>query len=114
MDLTKKQTQKLIKACVQNDRSAQEALYKLYYADMMQVCLSYLADEELAREAFNVGFLKVFESIQNFDAEKGELGGWIRKIMIYSSIDLCRKELKFTSLTISEQDHEDDFFIQAS
>ena len=51
MDLTKKQTQKLVKASIQNDRGAQEVLYKLYYADMMRVCGSYLADEELAREA---------------------------------------------------------------
>ena len=113
MDLTKKQTQKLIKACVQNDRSAQEALYKLYYGDMMQVCLSYLADEELAREAFNVGFLKVFESIQNFDAEKGELGGWIRKIMIYSSIDLYRSELKFGNLTDNQPEQETEFILPA-
>jgi RNA polymerase sigma-70 factor (ECF subfamily) len=111
MDLTKKQTQKLIKACVQNDRSAQEALYKLYYADMMQVCLSYLADEELAREAFNAGFLKVFESIKNFDIEKGELGGWIRKIMIYSSIDLYRSELKFGNLTDNQPEQETEFIL---
>ena len=109
MDLTKKQTQKLVSACIQNDRGAQEALYKLYYADMMRVCLSYLADEELAREAFNTGFLKVFESIQNFDAEKGELGGWIRKIMIYSSIDLYRAELKFGTLTDDLAEQETEF-----
>ncbi|MCR8557762.1 sigma-70 family RNA polymerase sigma factor [Mucilaginibacter sp. BJC16-A38] len=109
MKLTKRQTQKLVKACTQNDRSAQEALYKLYYADMLRVCLSYLADEELAREAFNTGFLKVFESIQNFDGEKGELGGWIRRIMICSSIDLYRAELKFGSLTVSFPEHETEF-----
>ena len=57
MNLTKKQTAQLVKACINNDRSAQEALYKLYYADMMRVCATYLADKELAREAFNTGFL---------------------------------------------------------
>ena len=107
--MTKKQTQKLVKACVQNDRSAQEELYKLYYADMMRVCLSYLPDEELAREAFNAAFLKVFGSIQNFDAEKGELGGWIRKIMIHSSIDLYRAELKFSNLTDTITGQETEF-----
>jgi RNA polymerase sigma factor (sigma-70 family) len=52
----------------------------------------------------------VFQSIKNFDVEKGELGGWIRKIMIYSAIDLCRKELKFATLTLHDQD-SDDFFV---
>jgi RNA polymerase sigma factor (sigma-70 family) len=114
MNLPKHQTRELVNGCINNNRAAQEALYKLFYADMLRVCHSYLPDKELAKEAFNSGFLKVFNSIKNFDTDKGELGGWIRKIMIYSSIDLCRKELKFTSLTLVDQDQEDDFFVPAS
>ncbi len=113
MNLTKKQTEKLVTACINNDRKAQEALYKLYYADMLRVCSSYLPDKELAKEAFNAGFLKVFESIPNFDPGKGELGGWMRKIMIYTSIDLSRKELKFNNIT-SAVDEEDEAFISPS
>jgi RNA polymerase sigma-70 factor (ECF subfamily) len=109
MNLTKKQAEKLVKACIHNDRSAQEALYRLYYADMLRVCTNYLADKELAREAFNTGFLRVFESIKNFDAEKGELGSWIRKIMIFSAIDLYRAELKFSSQTVSLPERETEF-----
>jgi RNA polymerase sigma factor (sigma-70 family) len=110
MNLSKHQTGQLVKGCINNERTAQEALYKLFYADMLRVCHSYLRDKELAKEAFNSGFLKVFQSIKNFDVEKGELGGWIRKIMIYSAIDLCRKELKFATLTLHDQD-SDDFFV---
>src|ERR1700733_12076914 len=113
MNLSKKQAEKLVKGCINNERVAQEALYKLFHADMLRVCYSYLPDKELAKEAFNTGFLKVFQSIQNFDIEKGELGGWIRKIMIYTTIDLCRKELKFTSQTMAAAD-EDDYFIAPS
>jgi RNA polymerase sigma factor (sigma-70 family) len=110
MNLTKAQAEKLVKGCINNDRTAQEALYKLFYGEMLRVCYTYLADEALAKEAFNTGFLKVFQSINNFNAEKGELGGWIRKIMIYTAIDLCRKELKFTALISPVQD-DDDYFI---
>jgi len=110
MNLSKKQADKLIKGCVNNDRKAQEALYKLFYADMLRVCLSYLPNKEQAKEAFNLGFLKVFQSIQNYEPEKGELGGWIRKIMIYTSIDICRSELKFTHVMYSGNDGE-EFFI---
>lgn len=113
MNLSKHQTGQLVKGCINNDRTAQEALYKLFYADMLRVCHSYLPDKELAKEAFNSGFLKVFQSIKNFDVEKGELGGWIRKIMIYTAIDLCRKELKFATMTLHDQD-DDDFFISPS
>lgn len=110
MNLSKKQAQELIKRCIDNDRTGQEALYKLFHAEMLRVCYSYLPDKELAKEAFNTGFLKVFQSVKSFDIEKGELGGWIRKIMIYTSIDLCRKELKFNTVSTSVED-QDDYFI---
>ncbi|GAA3987807.1 RNA polymerase sigma factor [Mucilaginibacter dorajii] len=113
MDLPKKQAEKLVKGCVDNDRTAQETLYKLFHADMLRVCYNYLPDKELAKEAFNAGFLKVFVSLKNFDLTKGELGGWIRKIMIYTSIDLCRKELKFNTNNTTEI-REDDHFITPS
>ncbi|GAA4092714.1 sigma-70 family RNA polymerase sigma factor [Mucilaginibacter panaciglaebae] len=114
MNLSKHQTRELVDGCINNNRTAQEALYKLFYADMLRVCHNYLPDKELAKEAFNTGFLKVFKSIESFDLEKGELGGWMRKIMIYTAIDLCRKELKFTTLTLVEQNQEGDFVVPAS
>jgi len=113
MNLSKKQAEELIKGCINNERPGQEALYKLFHAEMLRVCYNYLPDKELAKEAFNTGFLKVFQSVKNFDIEKGELGGWIRKIMIYTSIDLCRKELKFNTVSTVAQD-QDDYFIAPS
>jgi len=110
MNLSKKQAEKLVKGCINNDRTAQEALYKLFHADMLRVCISYLPNRELAKEAFNTGFLKVFKSLQNFDADKGELGGWIRKIMIFTSIDIYRNELKFNHSMCSDK-AEDEAFI---
>jgi RNA polymerase sigma factor (sigma-70 family) len=110
MAFSKKQVLRLVKACVNNDRAAQEALYKFYRADMLRVCLTYLPDKELAKEAFNTGFLKVFQSIGSYDAEKGELGGWIRRIMINTSIDMVRRELKFDPVPITYVE-ENEFFI---
>jgi RNA polymerase sigma factor (sigma-70 family) len=110
MNISRRQTEKLVKGCINNERKVQEELYGLFYADMLRVCYSYLPDDTLAKEAFNIGFLKVFQSIESFDIEKGELGGWIRKIMIYTAIDLCRKELKFTNITDYPADGE-AFFI---
>jgi RNA polymerase sigma factor (sigma-70 family) len=111
MGLSKTQTKKLVKGCLDNERASQEALYKLFHGDMLRVCYTYLRDKELAREAFNTAFLKVFRSIKNFDADKGELGGWIRKIMIHTAIDLCRKEMNFSHIVSIEPGTDDDFFI---
>jgi RNA polymerase sigma-70 factor (ECF subfamily) len=113
MKLSRTQAKKLVKGCVANNRTDQETLYKMFHGDMLRVCYTYLPDKELAREAFNTAFLKVFQSIKNFDAEEGELGGWIRKIMIHTSIDLCRKELKFRQMADSNE-MEDQIFIDPS
>lgn len=80
-----------------NERSAQEDLYKLFYAEMMRLCYRYLKSDDLAKEALNAGFLKVFQNIGSFDVHKGELNTWIKTIMVRTCIDLNRKELKFTT-----------------
>jgi len=109
MGLSKTQIDKLISGCLNNERASQEALYKLFHSDMLRVCYTYLNNRELAREALNSGFLKVFQSIGNFDDQKGNLGGWIRKLMIHTSIDLCRKELVFKQIVPLDSEAEEIF-----
>jgi RNA polymerase sigma-70 factor (ECF subfamily) len=92
-----KKTIKLVKGCMANERSAQEGLYKQFYADMLRLCIRYLKTNDLAKEALNQGFLKVFQNIDSFDDKKGELNAWIATIMIRTCIDIKRKELKFTT-----------------
>jgi RNA polymerase sigma factor (sigma-70 family) len=109
MGPSKTQLNKLVNGCLNNDRASQEALYKHFHSDMLRVCYTYLNNKELAREALNSGFLKVFQSIGNFDDQKGNLGGWIRKLMIHASIDLCRKELVFRQVVSLDNEAEDIF-----
>ena len=108
----KKQQAELIAKCKSNDRSAQEMLYKQFHNEMFRLCCRYLKSEDLAKEAFNASFLKVFKSIGDFDENKGELGGWIRTIMVRTCIDLKRKELRFSTETVSQEMEE--VFIEPS
>jgi len=112
MNLFSKQDTKLIKGCKANERQAQERLYKLYYADMLRICFRYLKSDDLAQDALNTGFLKIFQHIQTFDAKKGEFGAWIRTVMVRSCIDIGRREAKFNE-TVSPDEIE-EIFIQPS
>ncbi|MFF5382880.1 RNA polymerase sigma factor [Pedobacter suwonensis] len=112
MNLFSKQDTKLIKGCKANERQAQEGLYKLYYADMLRICFRYLKSDDLAQDALNTGFLKIFQHIQTFDAKKGEFGAWIRTVMVRSCIDIGRREAKFNE-TVSPDEIE-EIFIQPS
>lgn len=103
----------LVNGCIANDRAAQESLYQLFYAQMMRLCCRYLKTNELAKEALNTAFFKVYQHIHTYNPSKGELGAWIHTIMVRSCIDLARKEEKFT--TIPDQALiEEDIFVDAN
>lgn len=113
MDLSERQIAKLVERCIGNERLAQESLYKLFYAQMLRICYRYLKSTDLAQGAVNDGFLKVFQNIKTFDIHKGDLGAWIRTIMIRTAIDHNRKELKFSTEPYAEND-AGEYFIDAS
>jgi len=110
MDLSKKQVTKLVEGCIGNERSAQQNLYKAYYAQMLRICYRYLKTSAGAEDALNEGFLKVFQNIKTFNPEKGDLGAWICTIMIRTAIDHNRKELRFATEAYDDQD-SDEYFI---
>lgn len=89
----------LVKACVEGHRLSQERLYKMFFADMWRTCIRYVKTDDLAREALNTAFLKVFQNLSSYDAHKGTLNAWIGTIMIRTCIDLNRKECKFETAT---------------
>lgn len=111
MHIPKEQLEDLIKGCLKNDRKSQEALYKLFYEDMLRVCYRYLKSVDLAAEVVNTGFLKVFMNVAEYSVDKGELSVWIRTIMIRCAIDLQRKEIRFKSYT-GEGYKEESAFIE--
>ncbi len=102
----------LVNGCIANDRAAQESLYQLFYAQMMRLCCRYLKTNELAKEAMNSAFLKVYQHIHTYEHNKGELGAWIHTIMVRTCIDLARKEEKFISIS-NETQTEEDIFVDA-
>jgi RNA polymerase sigma factor (sigma-70 family) len=112
MDLSKARLAKLVKGCAGNERQAQEALYRAYYAEMLRICSRYSRSKDVAQEALNEGFLKVFRNIKTFDVQKGELGGWICTIMIRTAIDYNRREARFLAEDYDDQD-ADEYFIES-
>lgn len=94
----------IILGCVEKKRSAQELLYKKYYGKMMALCLRYFKNKDDAKDAMNMGFLKVFQNIHLFDEDKN-LEAWIYTIIQRTALDLVRKQIKIKNIEteISEQ-----------
>lgn len=101
----------LIQGCKRKDRESQRLLYQHYYSYAFSICLRYSRNAAEAKEVVNDGFMKVFGKIEQYEAE-APFKGWLRKIMINTSIDQYRKELKFQQHHSIESANE--VFIQPS
>lgn len=85
--------QLLLQGCKKNDRESQRLLYQHYYGYAMSICVRYCRSMEESKEIVNDGFMKVFQKIDQH-ATESSFKAWLRKIMINSSIDHYRKEVK--------------------
>ncbi|MEZ5040006.1 MAG: sigma-70 family RNA polymerase sigma factor [Saprospiraceae bacterium] len=98
----------LIKACVQKERWAQKLLYEEYYSKLMGVCLRYANNEHDALDILHEGFIKVFRNINKYQPGTS-LIAWMRRIMVNTSIDYCRKNIRRRT-----EDIEEAFDVSAS
>ena len=83
----------LIKACVRKERWAQKKLYEDHYSKMMGVCLRYSNNKDDALDILHEGFIKVFKNISKYKPGTS-LNSWIRRIMVNTSIDFYRKNIR--------------------
>ena len=97
--------EELINGCVDNDRRAQEALYKRFFPEMMRMCMRHTRDENKAIEIVNTGFLRVFKKIHTF-AFKGSLEGWVRRLVYHSIADYFRDNSKYAYFLVFEEKDE--------
>jgi RNA polymerase sigma-70 factor (ECF subfamily) len=81
---------KLIQACINEDKTAQRKLYERYSPKMYFVCLRYARHELEAQDMLQDGFIKVFDNLSQFKYN-GSFEGWIRRIMVNTSLNYCRK-----------------------
>lgn len=99
----------LLKDCRAGNVRAQKQLYEMYASKMYGVCLRYAQDSIMAEDFLQEGFIKVFTRLHSFRHE-GSLEGWIRRIMINTSLELLRKKdllKQSTNLDDAENIHDE-------
>ena len=84
----------LVKNCLKGDPIAQRKLFEKFAPKMLGVCMRYAKSTEQAEDVLQDAFIKVFQKLSHFK-EKGSLEGWIRRVVVNTSLDQIRKELKF-------------------
>src|SRR6201995_4169478 len=87
----------LVNKCKAGERKAQEMLYKQFAAKMLGVCLRYATDRMEAEDMLQNGFIRVFQKMNDYRGD-GAFEGWVRRIMVHSSIEYYRKHHKMMQL----------------
>jgi len=81
----------LIRKCRNNDRNAQEQLYRLYAAKLFGVCLKYSSSRQEAEDNLQDGFVTIFEKISQYKNE-GSFEGWMKRILINTALQKHRQQ----------------------
>jgi RNA polymerase sigma factor (sigma-70 family) len=85
--------EELIRHCKSGSLKYQELLYKHFYGYAMGISLRYCLNRDDAMEVVNDAFIKAFNSMKSYDEQK-PFKAWLRTIVVNTSIDRRRKDLK--------------------
>jgi RNA polymerase sigma-70 factor, ECF subfamily len=80
----------LIIRCIAGERQAYEQLYGQYGPKMLGLCSRYVRERSEAQDLLQDGFIKVFQNLHKYRSE-GSFEGWVRHIMVNTSISHYRK-----------------------
>ena len=84
----------LVKECLKGNVQAQRQLYNQYADYMMGVCFRYTKSQTDAEDVLQEGFMRVFTNLHQYRGD-GELGAWIRRIMVHCSINYLKKNVHY-------------------
>ena len=84
----------LLKDCLKLRPEAQRALYEHFAPSMLGVCFRYTKSLADAEDVLQNGFVKVFKYLSQYKQE-GELGAWIRKIMVNTALTYLKSNRKY-------------------
>ncbi len=85
---------KLVRDALKLKPEAQRSLYEHFAPVMLGVCFRYTKSLSDAEDVLQDGFVKVFKYLHQYKAE-GELGGWIRRIMVNTALNYLKTNKKY-------------------
>ncbi len=101
--------EEIIEGSKRGERKFQELLYKHFASKMLVVCARYAKDNFEAEDMLQVGFVKIFEKIADYKGD-GSFEGWVRRIMVNTSIEFYRKNARMFPMV--DMDHAPESPVQ--
>ena len=95
----------LLDGCKAGNRQAQEMLYRQTASKMLAVCMRYAKDKMEAEDVLQMGYIKIFQKINDFKQE-GSFEGWMRRVMVNTAIESYRKNLRMLNVVQIDEAYE--------
>ncbi len=97
----------LIEGCRREDNFFRRRLYDLYSQQMMGICFRYTGDKFLSQDLLHDGFIKVFQSVKNFNYRgEGSLKAWMSRIFVNVALDYLKKNDTLNHTVLLENGHD--------
>ncbi len=87
---TNQQALRLLSATAQGDRLAFEELYKHTAGKLYAISLQMLRRRDLAEEAVQEAFVRIWHNAGDYQQEKGNVLTWMSTIVRYRALDMLR------------------------
>jgi RNA polymerase sigma-70 factor (ECF subfamily) len=105
----------IVEGCIQNNQVCQNILFEKFYPLMFRISRKYTFNNHQAQDIVQLSFIKVFKQIHNYSLDNS-LEGWIRRIVINTSIDETRKlkrrdtstDIDIASLKMEDKEYNED------
>lgn len=95
MSVCRMDERRLVKDCLKGLPQAQRQLYNRYAAAMLGLCYRYTKSVADAEDVMQEGFVRVFNNLNQYRHE-GELGAWIRKVMVRTALNYLKKNKRYS------------------
>lgn len=114
----RQQLKNIIQGCVIASRQSQKEFYQLYYGFAMGICMRYCNTHDDAMEVVNDAFIKIFRTLPQFEPRhdnfEASLMGWMKSIIINTSIDHFRKNKNNYLTGDIKEEHQEMTDVDAS
>lgn len=98
MNISQTNIQEIIKGCIQKVPKDQALFVHTFSGLLYSICKRYLNNGELAKDALQESFMKIFNNIAQYDPSKGKIESWITTITIRH----CLKQLQRKTVYLLE------------
>lgn len=95
-------TELFINDCIKGNAKAQKELFDSYAPVMLGVCYRYTKSMADAEDVLQDGFVQVFKNLKQYRFE-GELGAWIRRIMVNTSLNFLKHNKRYRDEMVFEE-----------